>query len=128
MEEDLAQSVQEEDTLTDESAELAEGSYTIELSFEGGSGKAEILSPAVITVSGGAATAIVQWSNPFYDYMIVTEEKYLPINSEGNSVFEIPVTAFDEPIDIIGDTVAMSRPHEIEYTLTFHSDTMKPTE
>ena len=35
--------------------------------------------------------------------------------------FEIPVTALDTPLDVVGDTVAMSTPHEIEYTLTFAS-------
>lgn len=105
-----------------------DGSYTAELTFEGGSGKAKILSPAEIHISQGAVTAVVQWSSPNYDYMIVGGEKYLPVNTEGDSVFEIPVPAFDEPIDVIGDTVAMSTPHEIEYTLTFHSDTMKATE
>ena len=60
--------------------------------------------------------------------MIVDGEKYLPVNKDGNSAFEIPVPGFDQPINVIGDTVAMSRPHEVEYTLTFHSDTMKQAE
>lgn len=105
-----------------------DGIYTIELTFEGGSGKAEVYSPAALTVSGGTATAAIQWSSPNYDYMIVDGEKYFPVNTEGNSVFEIPVRAFDEPIDVVGDTVAMSTPHEIAYTLTFHSDTIKTEE
>lgn len=106
-------------------AGLADGTYTVELDFEGGSGKAEILSPAVITVTDGKAVATVQWSSPNYDYMLVDGDKYLPVNTEGNSVFEIPVLVFDEPMEVIGDTVAMSKPHEVEYTLTFHSDTIK---
>lgn len=105
-----------------------DGIYTIELTFEGGSGKAEVYSPAALTVSGGTATAAIQWSSSNYDYMIVDGEKYFPVNTEGNSVFEIPVRAFDEPIDVVGDTVAMSTPHEIAYTLTFHSDTIKTEE
>ena len=52
-------------------------------------------------------------------YMIVNGEKYLPVNTEGNSVFEIPVDSFDKPLDVIADTVAMSKPHEIEYTIHF---------
>ncbi|MDE7272444.1 MAG: iron transporter [Lachnospiraceae bacterium] len=104
---------------------LADGSYTVALTFAGGSGKAEILSPATMVVTDGKAVATVQWSSPNYDYMLVDGDKYLPVNTEGNSVFEIPVLAFDEPIDVIGDTVAMSKPHEVEYTLTFHSDTIK---
>ena len=93
------------------------------ITFAGGSGKAEILSPVSVTVAGGKAMATVQWNSPNYDYMIVNGEKYLPVNTEGYSIFEIAVLIFDEPMDIIGDTVAMSKHHEIEYTLTFHLDT-----
>lgn len=105
-----------------------DGAYTVEITFEGGSGKAKILSPVTVTVKDQTATATLQWDSPNYDYMIVDGEKYLPINMEGDSVFEIPVIAFDEPFYVIGDTVAMSKPHEVEYTLTFHSDTMKAVE
>lgn len=118
----------EGETQTENTPEMENGTYTIDLSFEGGSGKAEILSPATVTVSGESLTATVQWNSPNYDYMIVNGEKYLPVNTEGDSVFEIPVPFFNEPMDIIGDTVAMSTPHEIEYTLIFYSDTLKPTE
>lgn len=114
-------------SLTDP-VELADGVYTVELTFEGGSGKAKILSPAKITVKGGAVTATVEWSSPNYDYMIVGSEKYMPVNTEGNSVFEIPVSEFDVPMDIIGDTVAMSTPHEVEYTITFHADSIADAE
>lgn len=104
---------------------LADGSYLVEMTFEGGSGRASIASPVTITVENQKVTATVEWSSPNYDYMLVDGEKFLPVNTEGNSVFEIPVAAFDEPVTVIGDTVAMSKPHEIEYTLTFHSDTIK---
>ncbi|MCM1385780.1 MAG: sirohydrochlorin cobaltochelatase [Bacillus sp. (in: Bacteria)] len=104
---------------------LQDGSYSIEITFEGGSGKAEIVSPAEITVTDGEAVATVTWSSPNYDYMIVNGEKYFPVNTGGNCVFEIPVLVFGEPMDIIGDTVAMSKPHEIEYTITFHLDTIQ---
>lgn len=105
--------------------ELSDGSYSVELTFEGGSGRASIASPATITVKDQKVTATIEWSSPNYDYMLVDGEKLLPVNTDGNSVFEIPVAAFDEPLTVIGDTVAMSKPHEVEYTLTFHSDTIK---
>lgn len=105
--------------------DLADGSYLVEMTFEGGSGRASIASPVTITVENQKVTASVEWSSPNYDYMLVDGEKFLPVNTEGNSVFEIPVAVFDEPVTVIGDTVAMSKPHEIEYTLTFHSDTIK---
>ena len=106
---------------TVETVDYGDGTNNINLDFEGGSGKASIASPAEVTISGGAATATVQWSSPNYDYMIVDGQKYMPVNTDGNSVFEIPVK-LDTPMQVIGDTVAMSKPHEIEYTLTFHSD------
>ena len=107
---------------------LADGTYTIELTMEGGSGRASIQSPAQITVADGAATATLEWSSPNYDYMLVNGEKYLPVNTEGNSVFEVPVEALDAPLIMIGDTVAMSTPHEVEYTVTFYSETLESAE
>ena len=97
----------------------ADGSYTCEVTLEGGSGRATVDSPAALTVADGKMTAAIVWSSPNYDYMIVDGEKYLPTNTEGNSTFEIPVSALGVPLSVVADTVAMSTPHEIEYTLTF---------
>ena len=97
----------------------ADGSYTCEVTLEGGSGRATVDSPAALTVADGKMTATIVWSSPNYDYMIVDSEKYLPTNTEGNSTFEIPVSALGVPLSVVADTVAMSTPHEIEYTLTF---------
>ena len=97
----------------------ADGSYTCEVTLEGGSGRATVDSPAALTVADGKMTATIVWSSPNYDYMIVDGEKYLPTNTEGNSTFEIPVSALGAPLSVVADTVAMSTPHEIEYTLTF---------
>lgn len=107
---------------------VEDGSYTIELTMEGGSGRASIQSPAQLAITDGAATATLEWSSPNYDYMLVNGEKYLPVNTEGNSVFEVPVEALDAPLTMIGDTVAMSTPHEVEYTVTFHSETLESAE
>ena len=97
----------------------ADGNYTAAVVLEGGSGRATVESPAALTVADGKMTATIVWSSPNYDYMIVDGEKYLPTNTEGNSTFEIPVAALDTPLAVTADTVAMSKPHEIEYTLTF---------
>lgn len=107
---------------------VEDGTYTIELTMEGGSGRASIQSPAQLAIADGAATATLEWSSPNYDYMLVDGEKYLPVNTEGNSTFEIPVDGFDYPMEVVGDTVAMSEPHEIEYTLQFDSSTMEKAE
>lgn len=108
--------------------DLEDGSYTAEVTLEGGSGRASIESPATLTVKDGKVTASIVWSSPNYDYMIVDGKKLFPVNTEGNSVFEIPVASFDTELDVIADTVAMSKPHEIEYTLAFDSSTIKTAE
>ena len=94
------------------------GICKVNISLSGGSGKATVESPANMVIDGDSQIVTLTWSSPNYDYMIVDNEKYLPVNTEGNSVFEIPVSVLDEPFTVIADTVAMSKPHEIEYTLT----------
>lgn len=106
----------------------ADGSYTCAVTLEGGSGRATVESPATLTVADGAMTATIVWSSPNYDYMLIDGEKYLPINTEGNSTFEIPVAALDTALAVTADTVAMSTPHEIDYTLTFASATLAAAE
>ena len=104
---------------TPQSEKLADGTYQADVTLTGGSGRATVDSPAAITVKDGKIYATIVWSSPYYDYMIVDGEKYLPTNTEGNSTFEIPVAALGTPLTVTADTVAMSKPHEIEYTLTF---------
>ena len=106
----------------------ADGTYTCAVTLEGGSGRATVESPAALTVADGALTATIVWSSPNYDYMLIDGEKYLPINTEGNSTFEIPVAALDTALAVTADTVAMSTPHEIDYTLTFDSATLAAAE
>ena len=106
----------------------ADGTYTCAVTLEGGSGRATVESPAALTVADGALTATIVWSSPNYDYMLIDGEKYLPINTEGNSTFVIPVAALDTALAVTADTVAMSTPHEIDYTLTFDSATLAAAE
>ncbi len=114
---------QTETVLTKEETgwEFQDGTYQMEVELLGGSGRASVTSPAEVEIKDGKAVATLEWSSPNYDYMVVDGEKYLPVNTEGNSVFRIPVEAFDRDITVIADTVAMSTPHEIEYTLNFHA-------
>lgn len=114
---------QTETVLTQEESglEFQDGTYQMEVELLGGSGRASVTSPAKVEIKNGKAVATLEWSSPNYDYMVVDGEKYLPVNTEGNSVFQIPVEAFDQDIAVIADTVAMSTPHEIEYTLNFHA-------
>lgn len=118
--------VKQEDAAEDQAAAVPEdGVYTIEVTLEGGSGRASVSSPAALTVKEGKLYATIEWSSPNYDYMKIGDETYQPVNTEGNSVFELPVSGLDQKMDVIADTTAMSTPHEIDYTLTFHSDTLE---
>lgn len=104
--------------------DLKDGTYIIEVELSGGTGRAEITSPATLTVKDKKATATIAWSSSNYDYMMVDGEKFLPVNTEGNSVFEIPVIVFDAEMKVFADTTAMSTPHEIEYSFVFRTDSI----
>lgn len=105
--------------------DLSDGEYMIGVELSGGSGRASITSPAVMEVKDGQAVVDIEWSSPYYDYMILDGETYLPVNTEGNSVFELPVTAFDTEVAVTADTTAMSVPHEIEYTILLDSTSIE---
>ena len=114
---------------TVESLGLADGEYTVEVTLEGGSGKASVSSPTQLTVENGQAYAVIIWSSPNYDYMKVDDVQYDLANEElglqGNSAFKIPVSGFDWKMAVKADTIAMSEPHEIDYTLYFDSSTIQ---
>ena len=60
-----------------------------------------------------------------YDYMRIGEKQFFPVQTEGNSTFELPVPVFDRKLTVFADTTAMSTPHEIEYALRFDSGTIQ---
>ena len=96
--------------------------FDVDITMEGGSGKAYIKSPVTVTVKDGKMTATLVWSSKNYDYMIVDGIRYDNENPGGESTFTVPVNNLDEPLNVIGDTVAMSTPHEIEYIINFNGD------
>lgn len=103
----------------------SDGEYSIEADMTGGSGRASISSPTLLTVRDGKGYARLLWSSAYYDYMIVEGETYWNLTTDGgNSVFEIPITVMDKPMPVIADTTAMGDPVEIEYVLTFYSDSI----
>ncbi len=111
---------------TAKSLGLEDGQYTADVRLEGGSGKASVMSPASILVKNGECTATLIWSSANYDYMKAGGEKYDAQILDGHSEFTIPVSCFDRNIAVIADTVAMSEPHEIEYSLRFDSASLAP--
>lgn len=125
----LPQEAFTEDLFTSlESLNLEDGEYMVEVSLSGGSGRAHVETPTRLFVEGEDCTAEIIWSSSNYDYMRVDDIKYDFINEEGNSTFVIPVSGFDRPMKVYANTTAMSEPHEIEYTLTFSSESIKPAE
>lgn len=107
-----------------EDLDLADGTYEVEVTLTGGSGKASVASPAKITVSDEKIQATIIFSSANYDYVLVDGEKYLNEATEGNSTFTIPVSGFDWKMPVTADTTAMSTPHEIDYSLYFDSATI----
>ena len=104
---------------------LADGKYICGVTLEGGSGKASVTDPCSIEIKDGKCIATIEWSSPNYDFMVVDGVQYDPMNTEGNSVFEIPVDGFDYAMQVQADTTAMSKPHLIDYILTFNSSTIQ---
>ena len=99
--------------------------FTAEVTLTGGSGRASIASPATLKNSGDSYTATIVWSSSNYDKMTVGGKDYAPVTLDGGSTFEIPVV-LDEDIPVAAETLAMSTPHTIEYTLRFDSSTLAP--
>ena len=98
---------------------MADGAYHIDVTLTGGTGKARIASPLALTVQEGQISATIVWSSANYDYMKVDGVRYDAVIEDGHSVFTVPVASLEEPLPVVADTVAMSTPHEIEYTLIF---------
>ncbi|MDE5557830.1 MAG: hypothetical protein K2J32_09135 [Ruminococcus sp.] len=109
---------------TIESLGITDGEYTVEVTLEGGSGKAGIYPHTQMTVKDGKATARIIWTSSNYDYMVIDGKKYMPLEDIENSAFDIPVDIFDMKMSVSADTTAMSTPHEIDYTLYFDSSTI----
>lgn len=98
---------------------------TIEVTLDGGTGKTTLTSPTKIVKTDDGYLLTVEWSSKHYDYMIVDDVTYNPVSVGETSIYEIPVKDISVPLNVIADTVAMSEPHEIEYTITLLEDTLK---
>ena len=111
---------------TAEDLALADGDYQVDVTLEGGSGRASVESPAQMTAENGKVTATIVWSSSNYDYMKVNGVRYDAVIENDRSVFTIPVTCFDWKMAVVADTIAMSQPHEIDYALRFDSASISP--
>ena len=80
--------------------DLENGIYTIEVASEGGLIGTQAVSPQRMQIKDGTMTALVEWENEYYQYMVVDGVKYLPEKREGNSKFKIPVKRTDTDIPV----------------------------
>ena len=55
--------------MTIDELQLADGNYTVEVTMEGGSGRATIESPTALSVEDGQAVAQITWSSNHYDFI-----------------------------------------------------------
>lgn len=104
---------------------LSDGEYCVSVEMTGGSGKATVNNPTLMTVIDGQPYALLTWSSDNYDYMIVDGQRYENRAEEGrNSEFLIPITVWDYPMEVIADTLAMGHPVEIHYQLYFYEESI----
>ena len=88
--------------------------------WSGGSGRVSI-SCEKVTVSEEGAVAEITFSSPHYDYVRIDTEKIYGDHSDKTSVFSVPVE-LDKDMELMGCTSAMSKPHEISYTILVSID------
>lgn len=105
--------------------QLRDGEYKAEIILSGGTGRTTIQSPANVYVENGVITAEIIWSSPSYDLMIIGDKEYKPISNDGKSVFLVEIPSADSPLNIKAETVAMSAPHMIDYTITVNGSEFK---
>ena len=111
-----AASLAEGDGTLDNSTSLADGAYVPDdFSFTGGTGRVSIRCDEV-RVTDGHAEARIVFSSPNYSYVKAGGEVFYADHSEAESSFAIPVKLNADNI-IIGQTTAMSTPHEVEYVI-----------
>ncbi len=102
-----------------------------EAELEGGSGRAQLVTPCPVYDRDGELFASICWSSSHYDFMVIEGETILPENEEGSSEFLISLGSREEltwegeqlpqdmSLEVQADTTAMSTPHLIDYTIHF---------
>ena len=97
-------------------AALGDGDYAVaDFAFSGGSGKVTLTCEG-LWIKDGAATARIVFSSPRYGYVKVDGVQYDGEYTDDTSAFLIPVKLGTD-MTVTGMTTAMSKPHEIDYTV-----------
>ena len=101
---------------------LEDGRYTVEFTFDGGTGKGGVEAVEADVKGGEIETLYLTMTSEHYDYCIYYGEKYEAPAGEGNSVFTVPYV--EDQFLLTADTTAMSQPHEIDYNVTLDTASM----
>ena len=94
-----------------------DGNHEVNVFLDGGTGRAGIKSPAMLSVKDGKTKLKFVWTSKNYDYLIAGGKKYLNETSGEDATFEIPVEDITKPVSVTADNTAMGIPHEIEYKI-----------
>jgi len=81
--------------------DLKNATYTIEAMVTGDGDLGTIQTPTSIFVKDKKATVVLIWDTPDYDYIIVDGERIQAKSREGGSIFWVPVTAWDEAMELV---------------------------
>lgn len=103
---------------------VKDGTYSIAGTLQGGTHGVTMKSPTTLKVVNGAMTVEVVMSKKNYTVMKLGGVEYDNETPGSNSTFTIPVAALDTPIAVSATTVAMSQPHDIDYTITLDSKSL----
>ena len=104
--------------------DLRNATYTIEAFVTMENGEGQIQTPTSIFVKEKKATAVITWDSPDYAYMIIEGEEILPKSREDGSVFWIPVTSWDEDMQIVAGK-GYSEIEEVSCVLHLDTETIK---
>ena len=102
-----------------------DGTYSIDVRLEGGTGRASIASPAKLIAKDGQLTLEVVWSSDSYDLMVVDGREYPAASTKGGSSFDIPVDSVDAVVAVQARTTRMSTPHLIDYTIALDGSSLE---
>lgn len=104
---------------------LKDGRYSVNVALTGGSGRSSVSTPTLMLVKEGRAYVQLLWSSPNYDWMRIGGVTYQnEAEEDSNSVFTVPIPAFDAVIPVVADTTAMGDPVAIQYSLTFYEESI----
>ncbi|MBQ4467433.1 MAG: FMN-binding protein [Firmicutes bacterium] len=91
-----------------------------EFTFEGGSGRVQLTCEKVRVTRSGI-TFDIAFDSTNYTKLVVDGVEYAPVVKDGKSIFTVPLN-INGQTKIVGTTVAMSSPTDVEYEVTVKFD------